>query len=175
MDFKQNYFEIFNLPVAFDVDKTVLAERYRQLQRSVHPDKFVNAPAQEMRLAVQWASQVNEAFATLKDPLARAIYLLSLAGADMRGKENAQVEPAFLLEQIELREDLEDIEAEDDALPRLNAFKARVDTVSRQLEGEFAKLLAVDLEGAEQTALKMQFMVRLRQAAEQLEEKLLNY
>lgn len=175
MDFKQNHFEIFDLPVGYSVDQQVLAERYRQLQRSVHPDKHAGASERDQRLSVQWATRVNEAWTTLKSPLSRAIYLLEMAGVDMGNKQNAEVEPAFLMEQITLREDLEDIEENEDALPRLDAFKARVDGVAQELEAEFASLIDKDLAAAEQTALKMQFMARLRHAAEQLEEKLLDY
>jgi len=66
-----NYFEVFDLPVSFDIDTDTIAERYRDLQRVVHPDKYVNAPDRERRLAMEKATQVNEAFQTLKNPLSR--------------------------------------------------------------------------------------------------------
>ena len=72
MTLTQNHFELFGFPLVFDIDQTQLAERYRELQRSLHPDRFANASEQERRVSVQKAAQVNEAFQTLKAPLARA-------------------------------------------------------------------------------------------------------
>lgn len=175
MDFKQNYFEIFQLPQQFQVDQELLADRYRQLQRSVHPDKYAGASDRDRRLSMQWTTQINEAYSALKSPLPRAIYLLKLAGIDMAGRENAQVEPSFLMEQISLREDLDDIEEDDEALPKLDDFKARVSEVMASLEEEFTTEIERDTEGAAQVVLKMQFMNKLMHAANQLEEKLLDY
>ena len=80
MDLTQNHFELFGLPVAFDIDSQQLAERYRELQRTLHPDRYASASAQEQRLAVQYSGLVNEAYSTLNRPLSRALYLLGLAG-----------------------------------------------------------------------------------------------
>ena len=77
-DLSKDYFELFGLPVAFDIDSNDLAVRYRQLQRQFHPDRFASAPAAERRLSVQMTAQINAAFQTLKDPVARARYLLGL-------------------------------------------------------------------------------------------------
>ncbi|MCB1692412.1 MAG: Fe-S protein assembly co-chaperone HscB [Pseudomonadales bacterium] len=175
MDFKQNYFEIFQLPVAFDVDLTTLGDRYRKAQGSVHPDKFAGASERDKRLSVQWATRINEAYGTLKSPLSRAVYLLTLSGVDMSAKANAPVDPGFLMEQMELREDLDAIEEGDDALERLDVFKRRVDEILAGLEQEFASTWQNDLDAAEQSVLKMQFITKLRDAAEHLEEKLLDY
>ena len=71
-DFSKNYFELFGLPVGYIVDAKALAERYRELQRIVHPDRFANASDQERRLSVQGAALINEAYETLKDPIARS-------------------------------------------------------------------------------------------------------
>ncbi|MEX0942176.1 MAG: Fe-S protein assembly co-chaperone HscB [Pseudomonadales bacterium] len=175
MDFKQNYYEIFQLPAEFRIDTELLAQRYRQLQRKIHPDKYVDASEQDRRMSMQWATQVNEAYTTLKSSLPRAMYLLKLNGIDMGEKQNAPVEPAFLMEQIELREDLESIAEHEDALSQLDEFKAKVREVMERLESEFEVNIEKDLHAAEQSVLKMQFMNKLMIAAEQLEEKLLDY
>lgn len=175
MNFQENYFEIFQFPVAFDVDRAQLAERYHELQKRIHPDRFAGASEKERRLSMQWATRVNEAYTTLDSPLKRAIYLLSLEGVDMQGKENASVDPGFLMEQMELREELEGIESHDDPLESLDEFKARVRVVVAELEHEFEERYPSQLPDAEQTVLKMQFMHKLSVAAEQLEEKLLDY
>ena len=80
MDFSQNHFEVFNLAVSYDLDMEDLSRRYRKVQASVHPDKFVNATDYERRLSLQWASQVNAAYQTLSSDLSRAIYILEIRG-----------------------------------------------------------------------------------------------
>ena len=72
LDLSKNFFELFALPVSYEIDNNALRERYRELQRSVHPDRYANASAQEQRLAMQGSTFINEAFETLKDPLWRA-------------------------------------------------------------------------------------------------------
>ena len=68
LDFSKNYFELFGLPVGFEVDGTKLASRYRDLQRAVHPDRYTNATEQEKRLSMQVATRLNDALDTLKKP-----------------------------------------------------------------------------------------------------------
>ena len=107
LDFSKNYFELFGLPVAYIVDTEQLAERYRDLQRVLHPDRYANATEQERRLSMQGATLVNAAFQTLKDPLQRAHYLLTLKGIEMDAQRETTRDSAFLMEQLELREELE--------------------------------------------------------------------
>ena len=96
-----DFFVLFDLPVSFDVDLGALAERYREAQRAVHPDKFANASEAERRLSVQMAARVNEAHRVLKDPLARGRYLLELRGVDLDDMDT-RFDGAFLMEQMEL-------------------------------------------------------------------------
>ena len=77
---KQNHFQLFSLPEQYRLEHSQLDARYRDLQRSVHPDRFASASDQERRLSVQHAAQINEAFETLRDPLKRGRYLLQLRG-----------------------------------------------------------------------------------------------
>ncbi len=174
MDFTQNYFQIFALPEAFDLDPGQLSERYLLLQKSVHPDKFAGVSDKERRLAMQWTTQINSAYATLKSPLPRAIYLLGLQ--DVSIKDNPALDPMFLMEQIELREELEEIEAGDTAIEKLEAFKRKAKTVMKTLEADFAEAFSTaQMETAESAVYKMQFMNKLLVAADQLEEKILDY
>ncbi|MGL5358514.1 MAG: co-chaperone HscB, partial [Shewanella sp.] len=104
-----NYFELFNFPPAFDIDTALLAERYRELQRAVHPDKFAHDTEQQKLLAVQRTAQVNDGYHTLKDPIGRAEHLLSLRGIDLSHETTTVKDTAFLMQQMEWREALEDI------------------------------------------------------------------
>ena len=185
MDFKQTFFEIFQLPMSYDLDIEQLASSYRELQQRIHPDNFSHASDAEKRRSLQWATHVNEAFATLKSPLRRAIYMLELKGLSI--EHNPQLDPAFLMSQIELREELEEIgeafeasntgadESDDNALEQLEKFKASIQGKLKELEIAFANQFSDALETAEQTTYKMQFMNKLLVAADQLEERMLDY
>jgi len=104
MDFNADYFSLFQLPRTFRQDISALDNRFREVQAQVHPDKFVQAGDAERRLSLQWATRANEAYQTLKKPLARAQYLLSLTGHDVEGENNNAMPPEFLMEQMEWRE-----------------------------------------------------------------------
>jgi len=174
VDFKQDYFEIFQLPRGFDINLEVLSERFRELQKSVHPDKYVNASETEKRISMQWTVQINAAYDTLKVSMARAIYLLELG--DVKIATNPTLDPDFLMEQIELREELEDIGEADDALLKLDDFTLRVNKVMSALESSFASSYSRgELKSAEQEVYKLQFLNKLRIAADHMEEKLLDY
>jgi molecular chaperone HscB len=122
---RQDFFSLFGLPrqQALDVDQLELL--YRDIQTRVHPDKHAHLADSEKRLAMQWATHVNEAYQTLKDPLKRARYLLQLAGYDVRLETNTAMPAEFLIAQMELREavaeakDAGDAETLDDLHRRL--------------------------------------------------------
>ncbi|MFP6805690.1 MAG: Fe-S protein assembly co-chaperone HscB [Pseudomonadales bacterium] len=174
MDFNQNYFEIFQLPQAFELDLALLSRRNLELQKRVHPDKFVDATTSERRLSMQWTTQINEAYATLGSSLRRAIYLLTLEGKEIAN--NPQLDPMFLMEQIELREELEQIEEATDGIELLDHFRASVSKIMKTLEGDFSACYAAkEIAGAEQAVYKMQFINKLAIAANNVEEKLLDY
>ena len=104
MNLSANYFELFDLPLRFVLDKAALDRAYRALQAEVHPDKFAHAAEAEQRVAMQRATRVNEAYQALKNPLKRARYLLELAGVDVAVETNTAMPMDFLVEQMEWRE-----------------------------------------------------------------------
>ncbi len=177
MDFNQNYFQIFQLPETFSLDKAELSSRYIELQQRVHPDKFIDATDKEKRLSMQWTTQINEAYATLGSPLSRAIYLLHLRGIEIA--HNPVLEPSFLMDQIELREQLESIETNSDdgaSLEALDRFKSALNTALELQCQDFAHQFEEGaLDQAEQLVYKMQFMNKLLIEANHVEEKLLDY
>lgn len=169
-----NHFELFDLPTQFTIDLDVLATRYRNLQQAVHPDKYANASDRERRLAVQKASDINEAFQVLKDPLLRGRYLLSLAGTLGDDETDTQMSGEFLMTQMELREELADIKHQSDALDSVTEFIARMDQATQQLTKHLATQLATEKwEAARDIVRQMQFFRKLREEALLLEENLL--
>ncbi len=108
MNLQSNDFELFELPLAFSLDRAVLDERWKTLQREVHPDRHAAADAQTQRQAMQWSVRINEAYQRLKDPMQRAAYLCELHGAPIQAENNTAMPAAFLMQQMEWREALED-------------------------------------------------------------------
>ena len=100
----KDHFALFGLPRRYAVDRGALEHLFRDLQARVHPDKHAHLGEVERRVAMQWATQVNEAYQTLRDPVKRARYLLHLAGHDPEIETNTAMPAAFLMEQMELRE-----------------------------------------------------------------------
>ena len=104
----QNHFALFNLPEQFALDIGLLDRAYREVQNKVHPDKFVSAPDAEKRVAMQWATRANEAYKTLKNPFLRAAYLCELHAVDLQVESNTTMPAAFLMQQMEWREALDE-------------------------------------------------------------------
>ncbi|MFK5968700.1 MAG: Fe-S protein assembly co-chaperone HscB [Candidatus Marithrix sp.] len=168
----ENYFAIFDLPQSFDVDVHKLSAYYRNLQRVVHPDKFVNAPERERRLAMQKAVQINEAFQTLKNPLKCGLYLLQLHDIDT---DNApQMEGEFLMMQMELHEQLNSIKQRSNPIDSINDFLQQLKHEQQQLTALLSKQFAQkDYQLARDNIYKLQFFTKLNQEALKLEEELL--
>ncbi|MDH2915679.1 MAG: Fe-S protein assembly co-chaperone HscB [Gallionella sp.] len=108
LDFQQDFFQLFELPSRFQIDNAALDQRYRDLQSQVHPDKFSHLSESDQRRSVQWATRVNEGYQTLRSPLARGRYMLSLLGVDTQEETNTAMPLDFLMQQMEWREALQD-------------------------------------------------------------------
>ena len=107
-------FELFDTPPRFTQDRAALDARWRALQTEVHPDRFAAEGAAAQRVAMQWAVRVNEAYQRLKDPIRRAAYLCELNGAPIEAENNTAMPAAFLMQQMEWREALDDARTVDD-------------------------------------------------------------
>lgn len=115
-------FELFGLSRRFAQDRAALDERWKQLQREAHPDKFAAQGAAAQRVAMQWSVRINEAYQRLKDPLSRATYLCELHGHDIQAESNTAMPAAFLVQQMQWREALD----EASNLSELDALLAQV-------------------------------------------------
>jgi molecular chaperone HscB len=115
-----NYFELFDLPVSLNIDKALLSKQYFALQKKYHPDFFTNATEAEQEEALETSSQVNKAFKTFKDQDATIKYVLQLKGV-LEEEEKYQLPPDFLMEVMELNEELSDHSAQ-----QIRAFEADI-------------------------------------------------
>jgi len=173
-----NYFELFKFPPTFDIDTAVLADRYRELQRAVHPDKFANDTEQQRLLSVQRTAQVNDGYQTLKDPIRRAEHMLSLRGIDLSHETTTVKDTAFLMQQMEWREALEDIRESTDHQASINELYDSFADYRLKL----TKLLAAQLSsGSDEDALlaadqvrKLKFMAKLQDELTRIEDALLD-
>ncbi|KRB96978.1 co-chaperone HscB [Hydrogenophaga sp. Root209] len=111
MNLQSTDFEIFDLSPRFAVDRAALDARWKDLQREAHPDRFATADAQTQRQAMQWSVRINEAYQRLKNPLKRAAYLCELHGAPIQAENNTAMPAAFLMQQMQWREDLDEASA----------------------------------------------------------------
>jgi molecular chaperone HscB len=114
MKLDDNDFDLFGLAQRFAQDRAELDARWRALQAEVHPDRFASEGAAAQRVAVQWAVRVNEAYQRLKDPLKRAAYLCELAGQRIDAENNTAMPGAFLMQQMQWREALDEARGEAD-------------------------------------------------------------
>jgi molecular chaperone HscB len=130
----QNFFETFNLPILFNIDIDMLNHQYRTLQKTIHPDRFVNATDAEKKQSLQKSTQINDAYQVLKDPIKRASHIINLHQVF---KENT-LPPDFLMQQMEWEEELETI----NDLEQIQLFSDKIEEEKKIL----MELLAMDLD-----------------------------
>lgn len=169
----RNYFELFGLPERFDIDAAELASRYRELQRRFHPDRFAAASESDRRRSVQMTAEINAAYQALRDPVARGRYLLELRGVAMHADTDTRMEPAFLMQQMELREALAEARTAADRGARLTGLQQEVVELMEQKVAALRRHLAAsgdDANAAARNAVReMQFLQKLAHEIEELE------
>jgi molecular chaperone HscB len=166
------HFALFDLKPGFRLDLDQLATRYRELAREVHPDRFADASEREQRQALEKSAGLNDAYQTLKAAPKRARYLLSIGGREVP-QEVTVHDPDFLLQQMQWREELEDLQDEAD-VAGVAVFKRRLKTAQDELNESFAACWndAAQREQAERLMRRMQFLDKLTYEVRQLEERL---
>jgi molecular chaperone HscB len=140
-----NDFELFDVPVQFAQDRAQLDARWKALQREAHPDRFAADGAAAQRVAMQWSVRINEAYQRLKDPLKRAAYLCELQGAPVQAENNTAMPPAFLMQQMEWRESLDDTNSAE----TLQALAGVVAEEQRHIQQTLGDLLDVAKDPAQ--------------------------
>ena len=155
----QNHFDLFGLAPIYTIDGEALERSYREIQSKVHPDRFAHAGDAERRASLQWTTRVNEAYRTLKDPVQRAKHLLELHGVDVAFETNTVMPPEFLMQQMELRESLE--EAKTPA--SLDEMRKRLRQSKTELQKQIGESIddRQDYAAAAVLVRKLQFLDRL--------------
>ena len=170
MNLQSDDFELFGIPHRFVQERSAIDARWKELQREAHPDKFAAQGAAAQRVAMQWSVRINEAYQRLKDPMRRAAYLCELHGAPIRAEDNTAMPAAFLMQQMEWREALEDARAERD----LNALDDGVDQARGEILAQFELLIdqQSDYAGAARQVRALMFIARFAEDIERRREQL---
>ena len=172
-----DYFTFFSLPRHLHLDTAALEKNFYTLSRKLHPDRFASKPLAEQEAALAQSSLLNDAYRTLKDPILRTQYLLTLEGVELEeqskaateaarttGVEKKQIVPPELLEEVfELNMQLAEMRAakkmgEDepelrrDLMTAKDAFDARMVETQAELESLWSAWDTA-LDAADQPAL----------------------
>lgn len=107
-----NYFELFGLPVSLKVDTNEIRKKYFELSRKHHPDYFINEPEAEQQNALEVSALLNKALETFSTPDKTIGYVLQLKNL-IADEEKYQLPPAFLMEMMDINEELAEMELGD--------------------------------------------------------------
>jgi molecular chaperone HscB len=140
VNLQTNDFELFGLASAFSQDSASIDSRWKTLQREAHPDKFATHGAAAQRLAMQWSVRINEAYQRLKDPLKRAAYLCELNACPINAENNTAMPAAFLMQQMEWREALDNATC----VPELEQLNRQVLAARQHILERCGQLLDAD-------------------------------
>ena len=172
-DFSSNYFELFDLEVTFKINEDQLLAAYQELQSQYHPDRYVDSDDQQKRIAMQATTFINEALKTLRDDQQRARYMLELQGVAFDVEQDTTQDMDFLMAQMSLREQIDEVDAQDDPLETLDELENQSRKDKTALVEEFQKnYLNQHWDEAKETVLKLQFFSRLQQQINQKQEML---
>ena len=170
MNLQVDDFELFGLTPRFAQDRSAVDARWKELQRQAHPDKFAAQGAAAQRVAMQWSVRINEAYQRLKDPLRRAAYLCELHGAPIRAEDNTAMPAAFLMQQMEWREALEDATT----AAQLDSLEDEVDEARRAALERCEQLIdrQQDYAGAASQVRALMFIARFGEDIERRRDQL---
>ena len=139
---QENYFQLFSLAENFDIELANLQLKFRELQAQIHPDNFIGRDQELASQALIASSLINQAYTTLLNPLSRAMYLLQLKGIIIDLVHETNFKPEFLMQQIELREEIDSSRAANDIdkLEKIeDQLKQQIQSLIKQISCQFEK------------------------------------
>jgi molecular chaperone HscB len=146
---QSDYFAMLELPRKLWIEMGSLEQKFLQLSWKLHPDNFVKASEEEREISLKRSSELNDAYRTLRDPVTRVEYLLSIEGTRKEGEHKQQAPPELLEEVFELNESLDELREAKDSGGDTASLKHRLEAAQKSFE---EKLKEVD--GQLQTAAK---------------------
>lgn len=166
MNLQSDDFELMGLPRQFALDRAQLDTRWKELQKQAHPDRFAAEGAVAQRVAMQWSVRINEAYQRLKNPLKRAAYLCELLGAPVRAEDNTAMPTAFLMQQMEWREALDDAADEAD----IDRLELEVASAKREMLQKCEQLL-VSPKGAQKAVQEVRSLMFVERFAQDIDRR----
>ena len=145
-----DYFELFDMPRKLWVEMPALEKRFLELSWKLHPDKFVNASAEEQGLSLKRSSEMNDAYRVLRDPVARVEYLLEIEGTRKEGEHKQQAPPELLEEVFELNESLDELREGKASGGDLAALKSRLQAAEKNFQEKLSEVDSHLQEAAKQ-------------------------
>src|SRR5213592_3408015 len=136
----QDYFAVFGLPRKLWIEMSELEKKYMQMSWRLHPDNFVNATEQERELSLKRSSELNDAYRTLRDPVARVEYLLGIEGTRKEGEHKQQAPPELLEEVFELNESLDELREAKSSGGDLAALKSRLNSAEKNFQEKLGEV-----------------------------------
>ena len=133
-----NYFELFGLPIGFQVDTQKLRAAFMEIQKATHPDKFVQGNPEEQETALEQSALANKGYTLLNQKERILPYVLEILGI-LTPDEKYALEPDFLMEMMDVNETMMDLEFDPDAI-KLEGLKAQVDLFEQSLDKELTEL-----------------------------------
>lgn len=154
-----DHFGRLGIAVSYDVNIADLDQLYFDLQRHLHPDRFVTRSAREKAISQLQATALNDAYETLKDPLRRADYLIHLRGMEVLPEGcNLINDQELLMETMELREAL----AEAETAAQVDVLSQRADEDIKHCIEQLSKLFGDDdIEGACKLTTRLKYLNKL--------------
>jgi molecular chaperone HscB len=170
MNLQSDDFALFGLPRRFAQERSAIDARWKELQREAHPDKFAAQGAAAQRVAMQWSVRINEAYQRLRDPMRRAAYLCELHGAPIQAEDNTAMPAAFLMQQMQWRESLDDAQT----AAELDALDDGVQQAQRQALAHCGQLIDQqrDYAGAARQVRALMFIARFADDIERRRDQL---
>ncbi|KAM3573672.1 hypothetical protein VYU27_004331 [Nannochloropsis oceanica] len=143
-----SYFETFGLPKSYDLDPKELERAFFELQKTMHPDRYMQKSSTEQDFSRSNSTYVNVAYRTLKDPTLRAKYLLQLEGVRALDERSKTADPALLMEVMELREEVDESRKPEALIRLIRRNRKAIDAVKKELiqlytEKEWTRMVAL--------------------------------
>jgi molecular chaperone HscB len=147
---KNDHFSLFALPRKLWIEMAALEKKFLELSWKLHPDKFVNASAEEQETSLKRSSQLNDAYRVLRDPVARVEYLLEIEGMRKEGEHKQQAPPELLEEVFELNESLDELREAKASGGDLASLKSRLESEEKNFREKLDEVDAQLQETAKQ-------------------------
>lgn len=157
-----DHFTRLGLTPRFDLQAEEIERNYFRFQRIVHPDRFASKSAREKALSQAQAVAINDAYETLRHPVARALHLLEVRGAPLPKGEHTVKDPMLLMAALQDREALDEAKSAAAIDTIIGKAQQAYDKTIAALSGHFAK---DELKTAHAAVLRLRYMEKLLEEA----------